>query len=124
MKVVIDIECNALHNPSQIWVVVCKNIDDNSYHIFREVTKDVEENRRLLDFLEGVDLCIGHNILGYDIPVIEALTGYKGFTVQPDIPLRVLDTLIISKLVDYPRAGHSIEHYGLEFGLEKGKYSD
>jgi len=34
------------------------------------------------------------------------------------------DTLIISKLVDYSRSGHSVEDYGREFGLEKGKFND
>ena len=41
-----------------------------------------------------------------------------------DIARCSLDTLVISKLVDYPRQGHSIEDYGIEFGLEKGKFND
>lgn len=38
-----------------------------------------------------------------------------------ELPIeRCLDTLIVSKLVDYPRDKHSVESYGEEFGLLKG----
>ena len=38
MKVVVDIECNALVNPDQIWLIVAKDIDTSEYHIFRNIT--------------------------------------------------------------------------------------
>jgi len=56
-----------------------------------------------------------HNLLGYDWPVLVDLLVYE-FPTYIEISI---DTLIISKLVDYPRQGHSVEDYGLEFGLEK-----
>jgi hypothetical protein len=39
-------------------------------------------------------------------------------------PQHGLDTLILSKLIDYSRKGHSIEDYGLEFDYEKIKFTD
>jgi len=113
LKVVIDIEANGLINPDKIWVIVCKDIDTGQYHIFRE--------NNLEDFIvysKRVNLWIGHNILGYDFPILADLLG---FTFDPD---HCIDTLIISKLVDYPRDGHSIENYGEEFGLEKIEFND
>jgi len=114
LRIVIDVEANALVDPTRIWVVVCKDIDTNQYHIFRET-----ENLDLLkDFLSTCSLIIGHNILGYDLQVLNTL-------LSIDIEQRkILDTLIVSKLVDYPRVGHSIESYGIEFGIEKGKFFD
>lgn len=113
MKIVIDIEANGLENPDRIWVVVCKDIATNQYHIFREQDLD-----RLPDFLSRCSTIIGHNYLGYDGRHLERLVGY---------PLRVdqvVDTLILSRLIDYPRDGHSIESYGREFGLEKIEFDD
>lgn len=114
MRIVLDVEANALVDPTRIWVVVCKDIDTNQYHIFRE-----KENLDILkEFLDNTTLVIGHNILGYDLQVLNTL-------LSIDIPLhKILDTLIVSKLVDYPRQGHSIEDYGIEFNLEKGKFFD
>jgi len=119
MKLVIDIETNSLSNPTEIWLVVCKDIDTGIYYSFKEVTRHEGVRKELLDLLSKSSCTIGHHILGYDIPVLSTLVGYP---IQ-DIS-KYIDTLIVSKLVDYSRQGHSIEDYGLEFGLEKGKFSD
>lgn len=118
MKVVIDIEANALVNPTQIWLVVCKNIDTGEQYIFRNLTSNEEERKRFQSFSVDVDLWIGHNFLGYDLGVINSLLG-PGVCINAD---HCLDTLILSKLIDYPRKGHSIEAYGEEFGIAKGEF--
>ncbi len=120
MNVVIDIEANGLHNPTKIWVIVCKDIDTGKYEIFRKITDDSGERERFRKYTETVFRWIGHNLLGYDGPVIESLLGITDIA-NPD---KVIDTLVVSKLVDYPRSGHSIEDYGTEFGLEKKEWSD
>lgn len=117
MRVVIDIEANGLFNPTKIWVVVCKDIDTNEYYIFRNLQDD-SERRKFIDWFDGVELCIGHNILSYDLAHLKRLVGLE-------VPIRkVLDTLVVSKLVDYPRPHHSVEDYGIEFGFEKIKFND
>ena len=113
MKVVIDIEANALHNPTKIWLIVCKDIDSGQYTIFRK--SGVAE---FADWAKNVKLFIGHNFIGYDGPVLRDLLG-----ADVDVS-KVIDTLIVSKLVDYPRQGHSVEDYGKEFGLEKIEFND
>ncbi len=120
MKCVIDIECNALHNPTKIWVIVCKDIENNKYHIFRNILDDKEEYESFVNFSREVTLWIGHNYLGFDGPILARLLSDNAY-LQPD---KALDTLIISKLVDYPRQGHGIESYGEEFHLPKGDFSD
>lgn len=120
MEVVIDIECNSLHNPTKIWVIVCREVASGEYQIFREVTSDEQEKARFLDYSARVSRWIGHNFLGYDYPVLNKLLGRS----DPDIYLKSVDTLILSKLVDYSRKSHSIEDYGLQFGIEKGKFND
>src|SRR5258705_4732203 len=114
MQIVFDIECNKIHNPDKIWVIVCKDIDTGTINIFRNLTDDEEERQRFVAYSENITQWIGHNILGYDIPILQHL-------IDVSISVKdVVDTLILSKLVNYSRVGgHSIEQYGLEFGLEK-----
>ena len=121
MKVVIDIECNALHNPTKIWLIVCKDVDTNKYHIFRKISDDAAERARFHTFASGVQKWIGHNLLGYDWPVLVELLELPRAETRIE---SLVDTLILSKLVDYSRQGHSVENYGLEFGIEKGKFND
>lgn len=116
MRLVIDIEANSLENPTEIWVIVCKDIDTGIYHVFREVTKNAEAHQAFLALLADCSCLIGHYILGYDLVVLRDL-----LQVQFDIN-NVIDTLIVSRLADYSRPyGHSIETYGIEFGFPKGK---
>lgn len=119
MKVVIDIEANGLENPDQIWLIVCKDIDTGEYYKFRNITTDEVEFIRFKKFTTGVTYWIGHNVLGYDFP---QLTRLSGISFYPSV--EACDTLILSKLLDYSREGHSIKQYGKEFGMEKGDFSD
>lgn len=120
MKCVIDIETDKLHDPTQIWVVVCKDIDTGQYHIFRNLTTDAEAKKRFIEFSDGVTLWIGHNILEFDFPVLVNLLGWS----LPRIDWTI-DTLVISRLVNYSREyGHSLASYGVEFELAKIWFSD
>jgi len=118
MRIVLDIECNRLINPDKVWVIVCYDIDKKEYHVFRHVTDDRETAEEFRRFSSRCTLVVGHNLCGYDLPVLDNLLGVR-FTVQ-----QTLDTLIISKMADYSRKSHSVEDYGLEFGYEKGKHQD
>lgn len=120
MRVVCDVEANSLNNPTKIWCIVCKDIDTNAVSIFRNVNLEEKEKQRFLNYASQVRLWIGHNFLSYDYPVLNSLVGYS----TSDIAGSSCDTLIISKLIDYSRDGHSIEAYGEEFGLEKIKFND
>jgi DNA polymerase-1 len=84
------------------------------------VSDDERERQRFLEYASHVKTWIGHNVLEYDIPILNRLIGFP----FPDTD-HVLDTLILSRLINYSRkGGHSIEQYGIEFGLEKGKFND
>src|SRR5688572_30625641 len=120
MNIIIDIEANGLENPTEVWVVVCKDIDTGEYQVFRELTRNPLEKERFLRYAKQVDIWIGHNWLGYDYPVLNRLCNLN----IPSVASCSLDTLILSKLIDYSRKGHSVEDYGMEFNLEKGVFND
>jgi len=117
VKYIIDIEANSLTRPSKIWCIVCKNIDNGQRLVFRNLCDDEKAKEDFRSLVTPESLWIGHNILGYDIPVIQSLLGIT--------LVNCLDTLVLSKLVNYSRPdGHSLESYGQEFGLEKIKFND
>lgn len=119
MRVVIDIETDRLYNPTEIWVIVAKDIDTNKHYIFREVTKNADEASRFQEFTKHVTCYIGHNFVEFDYPCIDNLLHIP--TIDRTC-INVIDTLIVSRLVNYNREhGHSLNQYGRELGFEKGK---
>ena len=99
MKVVIDIEANSLDKPTEVWVIVCKEVETGELHVFRHPTGDRSEAERFLRFSDKVTHWIGHNWLEYDWPVLNRLLGLEVRSVARSST----DTLILSRLVDYPR---------------------
>lgn len=121
MRLVIDIECNRLHNPDQIWVIVCKDVDTGVRYIFKKVTQNAAEMDRFNGLARKASAWIGHNVLGYDFPILARLNP----ACSGSLTCTVYDTLILSRLIDYSRpSGHSIEAYGQEFGQEKIKFTE
>lgn len=119
MKIVFDIEANALVNPTKVHCIVCKDLVTGVRRCWRNVTESEDERQSFLEYASKVTLWIGHNVLSYDFPTLRVLLGFP----EPDINC-VIDTFIISKLVDYPRSKHSVKDYGIEFGLHKGDWTD
>ena len=119
MRVCVDVEANSLNKPTKIWLVVCKDIDTGIYYSWKDLCTDETALQSFLNFSRGVSTWIGHNILGYDLPHLKTLLSLD-WSVD-----KVVDTLIISRMVDYSRqGGHSIEQYGEEFGYPKIKFND
>ena len=94
MNLVFDIETDGL-DASVIWCIVAKDIDTNQVHSF--CPERIEEG---LEMLEKSKLLIGHNIVGFDIPVLKKLTGMS-FKDK-----KVIDTLVLSRLANPERDGH------------------
>ena len=80
----------------------------------------VHTNRNTLcEALEGSVSVCGHNLIGYDLPVLKRLWG---LSVAPE---RVVDTLVLSRLYDPSRqGGHSLRAWGETLGFPKGDHSD
>lgn len=105
----LDLEADGL-NPTRIWCVVTRENGVNTVH------KDSESLTRALE--GSVSVC-GHNLIGYDLPVLERLWGVS---VAPE---RIVDTLVLSRLYDPSRAGgHSLKVWGELLGFPKGDHDD
>ena len=68
MELVFDIETDDL-DATKIWCIVAIDENDKVYSYSED---NIEEGIALL---EKADKLIGHNIIGFDIPVIEKLYG-------------------------------------------------
>ena len=109
MTIYLDLEANGL-TPDTIWCVVTR-VDGET-----EVHTDPGSLRRVLE--GSVSVC-GHNLIGYDLPVLKRLWG---LSVASD---RVVDTLVLSRLYDPSRqGGHSLRAWGETLGFPKGDHSD
>ena len=109
--VFLDIEADGL-NPTKIHCVVTKEIEREAHltHLSR---------RSLMDELaKGGKVC-GHNLVGYDLPVMRKLWGIR---IPAD---RVVDTLVLSRLF-HPDldGGHSLAAWGTRLGFAKGSHDE
>lgn len=128
MRAIFDIETNGfLSVATKIHSIVIKDIDTGKVYSYSK-----DEIGRGLYILSGANLLVGHNILKFDLPVIEKL--YPQYELNGE----VLDTLICSRLIWTNRkeldfrlkelplklAGrHSLESWGYRLGLRKGDYA-
>jgi len=133
MNLVFDIETDGLfHDVTQIHCIAIFDLDTKQTHVFNDVGSE-DPITKGLQLLEDADTVIGHNIIGYDLPVIHKL--YPWFQRVAG----VLDTLVLSRLyhtdlleLDQTRkwkhmplqlyGRHSLEAYGYRLGEYKGSF--
>ena len=115
MKTLIfDIEANGF-NPDKIFCIVAYEVETKQLHSF-----DPSQIKEGAALLSSADKLVGHNILGYDIPVIKSLCG-----VDLDDGRHIVDTLVMSRLFNPTReGGHSLENWGAKLGYNKIKYDN
>ena len=97
LSLVFDVETDSL-KPTKVWCIVAQ--DSDSGKVYKFAPHQLESG---LELLKSADKLIGHNILGFDIPVIKKLLGV-------DLSSKILvDTLVLSRLFNPSReGGHSL----------------
>ncbi len=128
MRLAFDIEANGLSEVviNKKGVAVPEGID-----IFCMCVEDVDTNETWeflrgnmaegVEFLRKADLLIGHNIIMYDIPMLERYYG--------PIATKLFDTLIVSRLMypdrqNHPMGSNSLKSWGEFFKFPKGEFHD
>ena len=111
MRLVFDIEANGLLlEADKIWFIAAKELGiDTVYEFYPD---EIEEG---IKFLSQADTLIGHNISGYDLPLIYKLHG---------VDLRFKDredTQVMSFLLNPDRGGHSLEDWAIRLKLAEQK---
>jgi DNA polymerase I-like protein with 3'-5' exonuclease and polymerase domains len=135
MRLLFDIETNGLPRQglSHIHCIVAKDLDTNQVFRYND-TGASESVTTGVTLLEEADELIGHNIVGFDIPVIQGL--YPFFNPRG----LVRDTLIMSRMFfpdilsrDFRKkpigmpsklfGRHSLESWGYRLGDYKGQFA-
>ena len=114
-QIVFDIEANGL-NPDKVWCIVAYEIGAKEF-----ITWSGDDLLCFKDWIkeQGELEVIGHNIIGYDIPVLEQLLDVDFSNCK------VTDTLVMSRLAEPSRqGGHSLENWGQLLNQPKGEHSD
>ena len=114
-QIVFDIEANGL-KPTKVWVIVVQELDTGETKIFSGSTLPTFN-----DYIAALGNCeiIGHNIIDYDIPVLEQLLGTDFSNCK------VSDTLVMSRLANPSReGGHSLASWGDRLNQPKGEHND
>jgi len=113
MELVFDIETDDL-NATKVWCIVAQN--PVSGEVFKFPPDKLEEGYQ---FLQTADKLIGHNIIGFDIPLVEK---FGNVDLSDKI---VIDTLVLSRLFNPTRdGGHSLETWGYKLGYPKIEFED
>ena len=109
-RIEIDIETTLNHQT--IHLAVTKNIDTGEIKTWKAASG-------LWDYIADATSLIGHNLIGFDAPILYRLWKTKIGLKQ------VTDTLILSRLLDPSREqGHSLEAWGKSLGKLKIDYAD
>ena len=130
---VFDLETNGLLNDvTRIHCLVIYDSEADETYVFNDEGSE-EPIVRGIQLLEEADIICGHNVISYDLPVIEKI--YPWFKSKA----LVVDTLLLSRLyhadmweVDKVRddsrmplqlrGRHSLESYGYRLGEYKGSF--
>jgi hypothetical protein len=134
MRLLFDIETNGLPRQglSCIHCIVAKDIDTGEVFRFND-TGSSQSVTNGTTLLQEADVLIGHNIVGFDIPVIQQL--YPFFQTKAEL----FDTLILSRMFfpdilarDFRKkpigmpaklyGRHSLESWGYRLGDYKGEF--
>ena len=115
MELVFDIETDGLYfDATKIWCLVA--IDENN-KVYSYTQENIKEG---IDLLKSADKIIGHNIIGFDLPVIKKMTNVDLYKHT-----KVIDTLTLSRLLNPTReGGHSLEKWGYKLSYFKSDKPD
>ena len=132
---ILDVEANGLRpEADKIWCVTLKNIENQHIHTFYD-GDDVGDcgedmSLRLYELeseLKDV-IVIGHNIIDYDKWLLKKVMGIE---IKNE---NIIDTLLLSRILrpdlKVPEgwkgkpAPHSVEAYGMRYGLHKPEHED
>ena len=135
MKLLFDIETNGLlrETPSRRWneetnkweAIIIPQLDkawcivaiddNNKQYLFRP--HQIKEG---IELLRSADTLIGHNIIGFDLIVLQ-----KWYDINLYEHCKIMDTLVLSLLFNPIREkGHSLKAWGEKLGYPKGDHTD
>jgi DNA polymerase-1 len=130
MRLIVDIETDSLDNVKNIWSIVCRCVETGNIVTSTSV---LTGHAASFDAIRTANEIIGHNIIGFDLPVLAQ------FGVVPAATCRITDTLVASRVTwpdlrndDFKRTNfpkemigsHSLKAWGARLGLLKDTFGE
>ena len=113
MDLVFDIETDGLE-ATKVWCLVAQ--DAETKEVYKFTPDNLDKGYK---FLTTATRLIGHNIIGFDIPLVEKFGGVDLSAIE------VIDTLVLSRLFNPTRdGGHSLATWGYKLGYPKIEFED
>ena len=127
MRIVVsDIETNGLEDSDKLWICGGKDLSTGEICGFDNCHEDPVAKAEAIKWYESADMIVGHNFIQFDAPMLNKL-------LKPGVinPRKIIDTVIISRLVDYniaiPKGAqypHSLKAWGIRLGKHKGDFHE
>lgn len=136
--VIFDSETNGLlHQVTKCHMISLRTIDDGVRSPVWSYKRHEGELADAMEVLKSADLLVGHNILAFDLPMLEKL--YPDFYLPETVTIR--DTLVMARMVfanvkdgdfrlfekgqiEGKNIGrHTLDAWGQRLGMSKGDYS-
>jgi DNA polymerase-1 len=115
LRLAFDVEADSL-TPKHLWCICAKDVDTDRR--YRWTHEDGYDTFKV--FAKTVDMWIPHNGMSFDVPVVNRLLGEQVID-----PQKVIDTFVISRLVNYPGyKTHSLDEIGTSLGSPKTVFND
>jgi len=114
-EVTINRKGGCIPEATRIWCAATCNVETGETKAYTE-----DQMEEFAQALERADLIIGHNVFGYDLPILERL-------VRKIKRPKVYDTLVVSRMIwpdkpMLPGQSHSLKAWGLLLGEHKTDY--
>ena len=114
-EVILNSKKEVIKEGDVVHCIVLQDLDSDECITFGP--NEIEDG---VTMLRKAKLIVGHNIIMYDLPILERLYG--------EIDTECVDTLIISKLMypdrnQHPLGGNSLEAWGKHLGEPKSEYT-
>lgn len=131
MKLVFDIEADhLLQDATQVWCIVAVDVDTDKVHTF-----DPDSINEGLELLSKADTLIGHNIIDYDLRLLNKLHNfvYSGNiidtlvyarTIWPDVRDKDFTLVQQGKIPQKLVGSHSLRAWGHRLGVLKGDFNN
>jgi len=114
MKLVFDIETDGIE-ATKVWCIVAQDVDTKKVYKWRP--DDLQSG---LAFLQQADALIGHNIIGYDIAVLNQLYDIDLYQNK-----KIYDTWIMSQVLNYKRGHkHGLAGWGEHLNYSKLEFNE
>ena len=116
-----DIETDGLlHECTQVYLLIAQDVSTGTVYTFTDHDDRYPSLSDGFGYLNMADALVGHNILGFDLPALKKIYGWR-----PLAKVKLYDTWIMSQVCSFRRSHkQGLAGWGEKFGYPKLEFDD